>query len=123
MDTEKTSDKSKADPSPEIVPVSPLLETVTGDTPVKGSVVTVDCARTPYTYVLSIIIIGLVVYLLYYSYTCFYENQDLINEPFIEKTIKTGIDDDRVFDVDGEVNKLRQLQEKYLNSLNSKRNR
>jgi hypothetical protein len=123
MDTKNTSDKSKVEPYSEIVTASPLLETVTGDTPVKGGVVTVDCARTPYTYVLSIIIIGLVVYLLYYSYTCFYENQDLINEPFIEKTIKTGIDDDRVFDVDGEVNKLRQLQEKYLNSLNSKRNR
>ena len=123
MDTENTSDKSKVESSSEIVTASPLLETVTDDTPAKGAAVTVDCARTPYTYVLSIIIIGLVVYLLYYSYTCFYENQDLINEPFIEKTIKTGIDDDRVFDVDGEVNKLRQLQEKYLNSLNSKRNR
>jgi len=123
MNTENTFDKSKVESSSEIVTASPLLETVTDDTPVKGGVVTVDGTRTPYTYVLSIIIIGLVVYLLYYSYTCFYENQDLINEPFIEKTIKTGIDDDRVFDVDGEVNKLRQLQEKYLNSLNSKRNR
>jgi hypothetical protein len=123
MDSENTSDKSKVESSSEIATVSPLLETVTGDTPVKGGVITVAYTRTPYTYVLSIIIIGLVVYLLYYSYTCFYDNQDLINEPFIEKTIKTGIDDDHVFDVDGEVNKLRQLQEKYLNSLNSKRNR
>ena len=121
MDTENKTDNSNSDSSYE--PVSPLLEKFTGDTPVKGGAVTIDGDRTPYTYVLSIIIIGLVVYLLYYSYTCFYENQDLINEPFIEKTIKTGIDDDRVFDVDGEVNKLRKLQEKYLNSLNSKRNR
>jgi len=122
MDTENTSDKSKVESSSEIVTVSPLLE-ATDNTPVKGDVVTVASDRSPYTYVLSIIIIGLVVYLLYYSYTCFYENQDLINEPFIEKTIKTGIDDDHVFDVDDEVNKLRQLQEKYLNSINSKRNR
>ena len=115
---EKKSDNINVESPSDNVTVSPLLETVTRDTPAKVDVVTVGDARTPYTYVLSIIIIGLVVYLLYYSYTCFYENQDLINEPFIEKTIKTGIDDDRVFDVDGEVNKLRQLQEKFLNNLN-----
>jgi hypothetical protein len=75
------------------------------------------------TYILGAIIFGLVVTLLWYSYSCFCENQNLITEPFIVKPIKTGIDDDLVFDVDGEVNKLRRLQEKYLVTLNAKRNR
>ena len=86
-----------------------------------------DLIKTNYqsmnTYILGAIIFGLVVTLLWYSYSCFCENQNLITEPFIVKPIKTGIDDDLVFDVDGEVNKLRRLQEKYLVTLNAKRNR
>lgn len=100
---------------------SSLIESQT--TPTKGDALEIHTTpRITYTHILGVIIIGLVVYLLYYSYSCFYENQDLNNEPFIEKTVKTGIDDDQVFDVDSEVNKLRQLQEKYLVSLNAKRN-
>jgi hypothetical protein len=117
-----STNNPKVDTISENATVSPLIESTPVDTPVKIDEDTADYTRTPYTYILSIITIGLIVYLMFYSYTCFYENQDLIIEPFIEKTIKTGIDDDIVFDVDGEVNKLRQLQEKYLNSINSKRN-
>lgn len=74
-----------------------------------------------YTYALAGIVIVLVLYMFYYSYSCFCENQEL-SENFIEKTVKTGIDSDRSFDVSSEVKKLSQLQEQYLQQINSKRN-
>jgi hypothetical protein len=94
--------------------ISPLVDNIPNDD------ISISSGNM-YTYGLSFVVCILVVYLLYYSYTCFYENQELIIEPFIEKTVKTGTDSDKVFDVDGEVNKLRQLQEKYLEKLNAKR--
>jgi hypothetical protein len=101
--------------------ISPLVEnTLTGPNALNDDFSGI-CGRTIYTYGLSLVVFGLVVCLLYYSYTCFYENQELIIDPFIEKTVKTGTDSDKVFDVDGEINKLRRLQEKYLEKLNIKR--
>lgn len=57
-----------------------------------------------------------VLYILYMVYNNFMTNQCAVEE-FTEKTIKTGVDDDKVFDVEGEINKLRELQEKYLRVL------
>ena len=71
--------------------------------------------ESSYTFYLSIIVVGLLLYLVYYSYVCIIETQE--TEPFIEKTIKTGIDVDIAFDTVGEVNKLRELQENYLKSI------
>jgi hypothetical protein len=71
-------------------------------------------------YTLSIVVIVIIFYILYKSYNNFYANQD--TEPFIEKTIKTGIDDDKSFDVDTEVSRLSNMQESYLKKLNSRRN-
>jgi hypothetical protein len=72
------------------------------------------------TCLMGIIVIALVVYILYYSYSCFCENQDF-DEAFIEKTVKTGTEDDKSFDVDAEIVRLSDLQEKYLEKINSKR--
>jgi hypothetical protein len=73
------------------------------------------------TYLLGTVAVLLVLYIFYYSYTCFCNNQHF-DEPFIEKTIKTGIDDDRSFDVDVEVKRLSDIQEQYLRKLNTRRN-
>jgi hypothetical protein len=72
-----------------------------------------------YNYGYIIIISLLIVYIFYYSYNSFCENQN--SEPFIEKTVKTGIDADKSFDVDEEVKKLSDLQEQYLRKLNNQR--
>jgi hypothetical protein len=65
-----------------------------------------------------IVIIGLLIsYIFYYSYNNFCENQK--SEPFIEKTIQTGIKDDKSFNVDDEVKRLSDLQEQYLNKLHN----
>jgi hypothetical protein len=117
-----TSKISKPDKA-ESLDKSPLMDTYdTGEAPVSVSsdVTSLTKETGIYTYILAIIIISLVVYLLYYSYTCFYENQDMITDPFTEQTVKSGRDSDTIFDVDHEVNKLRQLQEKYLSTLNTK---
>lgn len=73
---------------------------------------------TVYTYILSFIIVGLILYLLYYSFCCFYNNQEINNESFITKPIKTGIDSDKSFDIESEISKLRRAQENYLKSIN-----
>ena len=72
-----------------------------------------------YTYLLSFIVVCLVIYLIYYSYTCFYDNQYINTN--IEKPIKSSDDDncDDVFNVDKEVNKLIDLQDKYLSKIGS----
>lgn len=63
--------------------------------------------------ILKIIICACILYMFFYSYKCFCSNQS-INEEFIEKTIKTGTETDLSFDVDAEVKKLSDMQEKYL---------
>jgi len=84
------------------------------DEPIHGGAMDI-CYRYGY-----VVIIGLlIVYIFYYSYNSFCENQN--SEPFIEKTIRTGIDDDRSFDVDAEVKRLSDLQEQYLRKLNNQR--
>ena len=75
-----------------------------------------------YTYILGFFVIAIVIYLLWTSYSCFYANQDLLTEPFLTGTVKTGTDDDIVFDVEGEINKLREMQEKYLNKIKTENN-
>ena len=75
-----------------------------------------------YTCILGFFVIAIVIYLLWTSYACFYANQDLLNEPFLTGTVKTGTDDDIVFDVEGEINKLRETQEKYLNKIKTENN-
>jgi len=65
-------------------------------------------------YIFGFLSVCVLVYLMWYSYKSFYENQDLCYEPFISKTIKTGTDYDKVFDVESEVNKLREMQENFL---------
>lgn len=81
---------------------------------------TIDIKNTNiYTYLLSFIVVCLVIYLIYYSYTCFYDNQYINTN--IEKPIKSSDDDncDDVFNVDKEVNKLIDLQDKYLSKIGS----
>ena len=75
-----------------------------------------------YTYILGFFVIAIVIYLLWNSYSCFYANQDLLTESFLTGTVKTGTDDDIVFDVEGEINKLREMQEKYLNKIKNENN-
>jgi hypothetical protein len=75
-----------------------------------------------YTYILGFFVIAIVIYLLWNSYSCFYANQDLLTESFLTGTVKTGTDDDIVFDVEGEINKLREMQEKYLNKIKTENN-
>jgi hypothetical protein len=58
--------------------------------------------------------------ILYYSYNSFYENQCV--DPFVEKQTLDGIAHDRSFDITLEVQRLSDIQEKYLEELNGKRN-
>ena len=60
--------------------------------------------------------------LLYYMYNVFYENQ--LEEPFIEKTIKSDVISDEPsnfdnFNVIDEICILKRKQEEYLNKLNN----
>lgn len=72
------------------------------------------------TCLMGLMVIALVVYILYYSYSCFCENQNF-DEAFIEKTVKTGTESDKSFDVDTEITRLSDLQEQYLEKINSRR--
>jgi hypothetical protein len=70
-------------------------------------------------YGMIIAIAVVVLLIIYYSYSCFCFNQTLGgNEPFIEKTVKSGTDSDKSFDIDAEVRRLSDLQEQYLRKLN-----
>jgi len=75
---------------------------------------TMNYTKNIYTYILSFIVVGLVIYLAYYSYTCFYDNQYIV-DTIAEKSSKS-IDADE-FDVDKEVNILIKLQNKYLDKV------
>jgi hypothetical protein len=105
--------------------ISPLMEQTNPDVKQNSNIVIskdneTDIKKnntTVYTYILSFIIVGLILYLLYYSYCCFYNNQEN-NESFITKPIKTGIDSDKSFDIESEISKLRRAQENYLKSIN-----
>ncbi len=88
----------------------------------KNNIVESGDGSSYYTYVVGFFISVILIYLLWTSYSCFYANQDLINEPFLTGTVKTGTDDDIVFDVEGEINKLREDQEKYLNKIKTENN-
>jgi|688.fasta_scaffold762822_1 hypothetical protein len=81
-----------------------------------------DGSYNYYTYILGFFISAILIYLLWTSYSCFYANQDLINEPFLTGTVKTGTDVDIDFSVEGEINKLREMQERYLNKIRSENN-
>lgn len=98
---------------------SPFMDTTTTSTTEEPK--SDDQSKNKYiTYILAAIVVSLVLYLLYYSYTCFCENQAIeLSEPFIEKTVKTGIDSDKSFDIDVEVNKLSERQEEYLKQINN----
>lgn len=74
-----------------------------------------------YTYILSFIVVCLVIYLLYYSYMCFYDNQYIIDTN-ISKSIKStdDTDYDDIFDVDTEVGKLIKLQDSNLSNITSR---
>jgi hypothetical protein len=61
-----------------------------------------------YVYIVLGIIMVCVIYWIYFS---FYKGQQ---SSFIVKTIKTGRDSDKVFDVETHINILREMQEKYL---------
>jgi hypothetical protein len=82
----------------------------------------VDGTNNYYTYGVGFFISVILIYLLWTSYSCFYANQDLINEPFLTGTVKSGTSDDIVFDVEGEINKLREMQERYLDKIRSENN-
>jgi hypothetical protein len=76
--------------------------------------------RSYYTYMLGLLVVTIVICLLYHSYSCYCVNQDLYeneDEGFIDKTIKSGTDSDLSFDVDDEVTRLIQKQEKYLDHI------
>lgn len=97
---------------------SPFLEKQSDNTSNQDSTES-DNKRSVYTYILAGIVISLVLYIFYYSYGCFQSNQDLaINEGFIEKTIKSGPDSDKSFDMDSEIKRLSDMQEQFLRKLN-----
>ena len=62
-----------------------------------------------------------ILYILYKAGYCFYKKQSDCDS-FISKTIKTGTDSDKSFDVEIEVNELIKKQESYLHKLNANRN-
>ena len=75
------------------------------------------------TYVLSFIVICIVIYFLYNAYVSFYNNR---KEPFLLQQPRTDTQSDKTdktditFDMDIEIKKLIQLQEKYLEQLGSR---
>ena len=109
------------------VGVSPLIDDQSNDDPTTadvapGTTLTADRKKLYIRYALIAVAVMLVVYLLYFSYSRFQINQSLSgNEPFIEKTVKTGTESDRSFDIDSEVRRLSDLQEQYLRKLNRNR--
>ncbi len=97
-------------------PVAP--DTTTTD----ASATTKDKKKLYMKYALIVVAVLLVFYVLYFSYSRFRINQTLGGtEPFIEKTVKTGTDSDRSFDIGREVQRLSDLQEQYLRKLNRRR--
>ena len=99
---------------------SPFMENTT---PVPTPVVTKEPEKKKnyVPYIIAAVIVAFVIYVFYYSYSCFQLNQAPPLEPFIEKTIKTGTETDKSFDIDTEVRRLSDLQEKYLRDLNKAR--
>jgi hypothetical protein len=79
-------------------------------------------SRNYYSYALMAFVVVLLMYLAWTSYSCFYENQELLTEPFLTGTIKSSPDDDISFDMIDEVNKLREIQEDYLNTIRTDNN-
>jgi len=101
--------------TPEPANVSPLVE----EGP-KQDVKSDSSKNNIYTYVLSFVVIALVLYIFYYSYTCFQGNQDIMEENFIERTVKTGTDSDKAFDMNAEIKKLEEKQERNLIQLRNR---
>jgi hypothetical protein len=72
------------------------------------------------TYVLSFVVICIVVYLLYNAYLSFCNNR---NESFLQQQPRTDTQSDKndiTFDMDIEIKKLIQMQEKYLEQNSSR---
>jgi len=97
---------------------SPLIESAN----IKESPTKEIAIKNPaYTFILAIIICALVIYLAYYAYNCFKSNQDAENKPDkSEKSDKPDkdCDDGDTFNVEDEIQNLRNTQEKNLKLLN-----
>lgn len=100
---------------------SPLMEPTPSD-PDSSSLLEDDTSDKKKKYIrfaLIALVVLLVIYIMYYSYSCFCSNQALGSpEKFTEKTVKSGVDSDKSFDIDAEVQRLSDLQEQYLRKLN-----
>jgi uncharacterized membrane protein YvbJ len=69
-------------------------------------------------YAMAITAIVVIIVIAYYAYTSFYNNQ----EGYVEWQDRTGVDADKSFDVDAEVQRLSDIQEEYLRQINAQRN-
>lgn len=75
-----------------------------------------------YTYMLVIVIILLLMFLCYHAYSCFHTNQNMnFLEPYKNGSPRSDPQSDDAFDVDKEVKKLIQMQERFLEKLQQAR--
>ena len=98
------------DPQSVEPPADPFVDTKSKD---------VKTEHIIYKYVIPILIVCIVVFVFYQAYVRFYENQH--SEPYINPQPRTDPQSDKSFDVDAEVKKLIQSQEKYLAELQKSR--
>jgi len=71
-----------------------------------------------YTYMLVIVIILLLMFLFYHAYSCFHTNQNInFLEPYKNGSPRDDPQSDDSFDVEKEVKKLIQMQERFLEKL------
>lgn len=111
---------NKKEISPDYTTESPLI--TTGNPEISTINTSVGDRNMSYTYLLAIIVVILVLFLVYHAYSCFCSNQDLnFSESYINGSPRTDPPDDNPFDVDDEVKKLIQLQEQYIEKLQSSR--
>lgn len=75
-----------------------------------------------YTYMLIIVILLLLIFLCYHAYSCFQMNQDIIFlESYKNGPPRSDPQSDNAFDVEKEVKKLIQMQERFLEKLQQAR--
>lgn len=75
-----------------------------------------------YTMMLSVCVVVIILFLIYHSYSCFCNNRESdVGESYINEQPRTDIQTDNSFDVDSEVKKLVQFQERHLEKLQRSR--
>lgn len=97
------------------IETSPLIEN-------SAEVKKPEVKKPSYTYVLVVVVILLMMFLCFHAYTCFHTNQNMnFLEPYINGPPRTDTQADKPFDVDKEVKKLIQMQERFLEKLEQAR--